>query len=381
VSENFYRQLKSFTSFEAFSDTSFYSPAPADWYVVITDVQGSTKAIEAGRYQDVNTIGVAAITALQNILPSSDFPFVFGGDGMSALLPPDVLEAAKEELSALRLLSESKYNLNLRVGIVQHSILEAQGSPVLVAKHQMQNGQHLAMFSGGGLSLAEDLIKGDIQKYGVPVMNKTSVNLERLSCRWQPIPSTNGVMLSILVQALDNTDLPPVQRYEAFSSELNSILGSIQKHNPVNYANMRQKSVLTNLKNTNILHAGNWRSLLISLYFSFIYLLPWKRNSDWVRDFGESLHQHSDYWKFDDMLRMVLDCTPEQHRAIEQLCIDWQQNGWIVYGIHTSDSALMTCQFDAFADGKHMHFIDGGDGGYAMAAKGLKLQLKSLNAV
>ena len=381
MSENFYHQLKSFTYFEAFSDAEFYSPAPSDWYVVITDVQGSTKAIEAGRYQDVNTIGVAAITALQNILPSSDFPFVFGGDGMSALLPPEVLEQAKEELSALRLLSESKYNLNLRVGLVQHSILEAEGSPVLVAKHQMQNGQHLAMFSGGGLSLAEDLIKGDIQKYGVPVMNKTSVNLERLSCRWQPIPSTNGVMLSILVQALDNTDLPPVQRYEAFSSELNTILGSIQKHNPVNYANMRQKSTLTNLKNTIILHAGDWKSLLISLYFSIMYLLPWKRNSDRLKDYGESMHQHSDYWKFDDMLRMVLDCTPEQHLAIEQLCIDWQEKGWIVYGIHTSGSALMTCQFDAFADGKHMHFIDGGDGGYAMAAKGLKLQLKSLNAV
>ena len=38
----------------------------------------------------------------------------------------------------------------------------------------------------------------------------------------------------------------------------------------------------------------------------------------------------------------------------------------------------MTCQFDAFAEGKHMHFIDGGDGGYAMAAKGLKMQLKAL---
>ena len=54
-------------------------------------------------------------------------------------------------------------------------------------------------------------------------------------------------------------------------------------------------------------------------------------------------------------------------------CVRTGKKGWIAYGIHPSDSALMTCQFDAFADGKHMHFIDGGNGGYAMAAKGLKI--------
>ena len=86
--------------------------------------------------------------------------------------------------------------------------------------------------------------------------------------------------------------------------------------------------------------------------------------------------EHSDYWKFDDMLRMILDCTTAQQKAIEQLCHEWKSKGWIVYGIHLSDSALITCQFDSFDDGKHMHFIDGGNGGYAMAAKTLKSQLK-----
>ena len=78
MSTSFYKDLTPFTVFKSFSDTDFYHCAPSDWYVIITDVQGSTKAIEEGRYKDVNTIGVAAITALQNVLPPSDFPFVFG---------------------------------------------------------------------------------------------------------------------------------------------------------------------------------------------------------------------------------------------------------------------------------------------------------------
>jgi len=35
----------------------------------------------------------------------------------------------------------------------------------------------------------------------------------------------------------------------------------------------------------------------------------------------------------------------------------------------------MTCYFHGPEDGQHIHFIDGGDGGYAMAAKQLKAQL------
>ena len=36
----------------------------------------------------------------------------------------------------------------------------------------------------------------------------------------------------------------------------------------------------------------------------------------------------------------------------------------------------MTCYVPSFSDGKHVHFIDGGDGGYAIAAKQLKQQMK-----
>ena len=48
-------------------------------------------------------------------------------------------------------------------------------------------------------------------------------------------------MLSILVQALENPSTPPQVRYEEFTAKLNQILGSIQDHNPVNHAKMKQK--------------------------------------------------------------------------------------------------------------------------------------------
>lgn len=57
------------------------SPMPPDWYIIITDVAGSTKAIEAGRYKDVNILGACSIISILNIAGDLDIPFIFGGDG------------------------------------------------------------------------------------------------------------------------------------------------------------------------------------------------------------------------------------------------------------------------------------------------------------
>jgi hypothetical protein len=43
--------------------------------------------------------------------------------------------------------------------------------------------------------------------------------------------------------------------------------------------------------------------------------------------------------------------------------------------MHVADAALMTCLVFDLAESRHLHFIDGGDGGFAMAARELKRQL------
>ena len=84
---------------------------------------------------------------------------------------------------------------------------------------------------------------------------------------------------------------------------------------------------------------------------------------------------HSDHQKFDDMLRMILDCTEEETMRIEEYLQQGRKRGDLSYGIHYSSASLMTCYVNGLGDGDHIHFIDGGDGGYAVAAKQLKHQL------
>ena len=105
-SESFFAEMGAFSDFNGLWDEDNFHPAPPDWWVVITDVEGSTEAITSGRYKDVNILGAATIAALQNVMGEQAFPFVFGGDGATALIPSGKKDRVEEELCALRALAE-----------------------------------------------------------------------------------------------------------------------------------------------------------------------------------------------------------------------------------------------------------------------------------
>ncbi len=79
------------------------------------------------------------------------------------------------------------------------------------------------------------------------------------------------------------------------------------------------------------------------------------------------------------MLRFVVDVTPAQKRALTSSFEKRYQARSVVYGVHASSSALLTCLVFA-REGNHVHFVDGGDGGYALAAVELKRRMKDLKA-
>ena len=81
--------------------------------------------------------------------------------------------------------------------------------------------------------------------------------------------------------------------------------------------------------------------------------------------------------KFDGLLREVISGTSEQRKVLENYLEKRFKENELVYGIHSSDSALVTCMINN-RSGDHYHFIDGSDGGYAMAASKMKEQLKKL---
>jgi hypothetical protein len=93
--------------------------------------------------------------------------------------------------------------------------------------------------------------------------------------------------------------------------------------------------------------------------------------------YREEVRRNSDYRKVADTLHMVLDCTAAQSVAIEAYLERLRTQGKIAYGLHRADRALMTCLVFSLEESRHVHFVDGADGGYALAALQLKAQLRS----
>lgn len=372
---DFYQRIISFPEFSEFVDERHFSPVPDDWTVIITDVKGSTRAIEEGRYKDVNTIGAATISTVEEAI-ERDFPYVFGGDGATLLLPPADLDAAYDALCGLRRLSLENFEIELRIGSVTMKEIYDAGGQVRVGKHELAAGKCIALFRGGGLQLAETLIKDQEERYCLSDRGSAPAELTGLTCRWQPIANRRGNVVSMLVQAREEDN----QVYSEFLAELRKIYrGNLEQSNPVNIERMSYGTASeTWSKERRHYGAGlAWLHFYhFILAFIFLGLRIGRRFFDYDR-YIRSLRSHSDHRKFDDMLRMVIDCSESEWKQIDALLQRMKENKRIFYGTHRSENALMTCYVQNTNDGKHIHFIDGDDGGYAIAAKQLKAQLKA----
>jgi hypothetical protein len=82
--------------------------------------------------------------------------------------------------------------------------------------------------------------------------------------------------------------------------------------------------------------------------------------------------ENSDFRKYDDGLRMILDCTEELERELTERLKAAVSKGIVRYGLHRQDAAMMTCFTPSAMRSDHVHFIDGARGGYASAATALK---------
>jgi hypothetical protein len=90
------------------------------------------------------------------------------------------------------------------------------------------------------------------------------------------------------------------------------------------------------------------------------------------KNYVRQVVENSDFRKYDDGLRMILDCPEELAQALSDRLARAASDRIVRYGLHRQDAAMMTCFTPSVMRSDHVHFIDGARGGYASAATALK---------
>lgn len=385
-SDLFYNELAPFYDFAEFVEFNAYEPVPDDWIVMIADVQGSTRAIEEGRYKDVNMVGAASITAVLNTCGDIEVPFVFGGDGGTLVVPGSLRKAACDALVGLQAISRATFGLSLRVGAIPVADLRAQGTDVRVRKYELSTGNYLAMFAGGGVELSDGLLKGAApgSRYRLEAQGDVGApDLQGLSCRWQPLIPRSGRMMTLMVRGTKSDPADESALLGSVVRTISDILGHrLQESAPASVHSMRFGWPPRGLALEARATAG--RQTFLRRY---VAVLAASLIQFWCERFDsragpydapvyrDQLRSNTDFRKYDGVLRMVLDVSERQAELIERHLKRGQDTGRLVYGVHLADTALMTCLVFSLERSEHVHFIDGSDGGFAMAAQAFKSRL------
>jgi hypothetical protein len=382
----FYRDLVPLPSFEAAIDTQTHVDLPDDWWVVIADVVNSTQAIADGAYKKVNTVGVACIAAIANLDRRLELPFIFGGDGATFAIPDSLRERAIIALRGAQRLASGSFGLSLRAGMVRVGELRRDGQWVRVGKISLSPLVMLPVFSGRGWEEAERRVKAGngallVDSEGGPA----EASFEGFECRWQNVPSFRDVKLSLIVVATDADPAINQLTYHGVLAIIREIFGDPGASHPLQVDQLRLSfSPMTLAGETMVRRSTS--GMLVKMGYALRMLLQniagwwlFARNIDtravhWSR-YRDDMVRNTDVRKFDGALRMVLDASDDQAAELERRLAAEHAAGRLAWGIHRSSEALITCLVESH-EGRHMHFIDGSDGGYALAARQLKRQLR-----
>ncbi|MGL4279371.1 MAG: DUF3095 family protein, partial [Albidovulum sp.] len=99
-----------------------------------------------------------------------------------------------------------------------------------------------------------------------------------------------------------------------------------------------------------------------------------------ARRYLRELARNTDFRKFDDGLKMTIDIDQKGLGKIEALLEDAAARGVCDYGLQSQPSALLTCIVPSHRRRDHMHLVDGGGGGYAIAAQHMKAKIAARKA-
>lgn len=363
---------------ELLSQMEVFQRIPKDWYIVVTDIKGSTAAVESGYSELVNLIASGSIIAALNIASKYeiDIPFFFGGDGATLLVPSVLLGETMEALSLHKENIKKEFAINLRVGNRSVSYVYENNQELKIAKARVNTLHTIPIVLSNGLHFAENAIKSNDKELSVADPSKASLDLNGMECRWNkiPPPENSNEVVTLLVDALIESEQASV--FQNVLEKTDEIYGSLTHRNPISIPKLKlnfdYKRIKTELKASNQkLGIINFLTVWVMGVIGKYYYLPNSKGKAYLNE----LIQLSDILVIDGRINMVISGTTKQRQLLIDYLDGLEKDKRIIYGIHVSNESIMSC-YVRDRNAKHIHFVDGGSSGYTRAAKVLKEKIQ-----
>jgi hypothetical protein len=383
---NFYKKLNpiKLPLTQVFNPVHFID-VPESWHIVISDIKNSTDAVNAGNHNNVNLIAAGGLIAALNIAQKHnvEIPFFFGGDGGTMIVPEEISTDVINALKAHNTNSKNNFNLELHVGNMQVKQMITAGHSLKIAKVQFGKEFNKAIVIGDGLKYAEQIIKQNSITDKID-NDLSDLNLTGLECRWDRIkpPSEENEIVCYLIEAINPSE--QISIYRDVLIKIDEIYGSIQKRNPLSPERLKLLLTFQKIKKETIAKYGRLKknyftksfieTFLGKLYFN----LNFKANNLRGKEYLNQLINNADTLTIDGRINTII--TGKMNKRIELLnyLTAQQTAGRLIFGHHISKESVMTCYIENRNE-KHIHFVDGADGGYTEAAKELKNKLQQLD--
>lgn len=349
---------------------------PESWHVIITDVKKSTEAVANGLHETVNLIATGSIVAVLNIAykASITVPFFFGGDGATFIVPPGILEEALKALLLHQENSEKNFGLSLRVGQVPVHNIYAAGQELKITKLRTSNLFSIPVMLGNGLSYAEKIIKSDDYLLDLEKQEETELDMTGMECRWDKIkpPASFDEVVSLLIVARPGE--PQAIAFREVVKRIDRIYGDPEKRKPITVSQLKLKATVEKISREMKAKLGGYKPLYLIQKLTTTLLGPIYFKTKKGKTYLQQLVELSDTLVIDGRINTVISGTATQRTELVAALDELEEQGLIWYGIFVSSESVLSCYVRNMHE-KHIHFVDGSDGGYTRAAMMLKRKL------
>jgi hypothetical protein len=361
---------------ELLMEEHLFFKVPSNWHVIITDVKKSTEAVRNGLHETVNLVATGSIVAVLNIVYKENLsvPFFFGGDGATFIVPPSVLKPVMQALALHQENTRKNFDLVLRVGYVAVEDIYTNNHSLTISKLKTSEIFSIPVVLGDGLSYAEKIIKGEDYNTDPFPDPGSELDLSGMQCRWDRIkpPQNYDEVVSLLVIARDGTRQSSI--FKKVMDCIDSIYGSQQSRTPISIPRLKLKGTLKKISLEMRTKLGGYRPLYLIRNWSTSLLGKLYFRTKPGKVYLTQLVNMSDTLVIDGKINTVISGTTQQREELVTALNKLEAEGDIYYGIFVSGESVMSCYVRNMND-KHVHFVDGSEGGYTRAAGVLKRKL------